>query len=146
MEGARNPLDVLSLTVSADGSDATLTLRVDEKPTTAHWVIEAESRWLSADREVFEEPIVQGAEDVNGSPSTRVVSCTLLLSCVFFHVGISYCISVVAVPICTEFRACLFARVQIWQLQPVHSNNAHMRIASSHDRQVAEIETVLTQR
>ena len=85
MEGARNPLDVLSLTVSADGSDATLALRVDVKPTsTDHWIIEAESTWLTADSEVFEEPIVKVAEDVNGSPSTRVVSCTLLLFYVFF--------------------------------------------------------------
>ena len=79
MEGARNPLDVLSLTVSADGSDATLALRVGEKPTTAHWIIEAESTWLTADSEVFEKPIVQDAEDVNGSSSTRVVSCTFSL-------------------------------------------------------------------
>ena len=83
---ARHPLGVLPLTVSVDGSDATLALRVDEKPTTAHWIIEAESTWLTADSEVFEEPIVTVAEDVNGSPSTRVVSCTLLLSYVFFHV------------------------------------------------------------
>ena len=80
MEEARHPLGILPLLVSVDGSDATLTLRVDEKPTTAHWVIEAESTWLSADSEVFEEPIVQGAEDVNGGSSTRVVSCTFLHS------------------------------------------------------------------
>ena len=90
LEDARHPLGVLPLTVSVDGSDATLALRVDVKPTTDHWIIEAESTWLTADSGVFEEPIVQGAEDVNGSPSTRVVSCTLLLSCVFFHVGIRY--------------------------------------------------------
>ena len=79
MEDARHPLGVLPLTVSVDGSDATLALRVDVKPTTDHWIIEAESTWLTADSEVFEEPIVKVAEDVNGSPSTRVVSCTLLL-------------------------------------------------------------------
>ena len=79
MEGARNPLDVLSLTVSADGSDATLALRVDEKPTTAHWIIEAESTWLTADKDVFEMPIMEDFEDVNGNPSARVVSCTFLL-------------------------------------------------------------------
>ena len=86
MEDARHPLGALPLTVSVDGSDATLALRVDVKPMTDHWIIEAESTWLTADSEVFEEPIVQVAEDVNGSPSTRVVSCTLLLSYVFFHV------------------------------------------------------------
>ena len=89
MDVARHPLGVLPLTVSVDGSDAALALRVDVKPTTAHWVVEAESTWLTADGEVFEEPIVKFAEDVNGSPSTRVVSvvsCTLLLSYVFFHV------------------------------------------------------------
>ena len=88
MENARHPLGVLPLTVSVDGSDATLALRVDVKPTTEadHWIIEADSTWLTADSEVFEEPIVKVAEDVNGSPSTRVVSCTLLLSYVFFHV------------------------------------------------------------
>ena len=91
MDDAQHPMGVLQLTVSADGSDATLALRVDEKPTTAHWIIEAESTWLTADSGVFEEPIVQGAEDVNGSPSTRVVSCTFLLSCGFFHVRIIYC-------------------------------------------------------
>ena len=80
MEGARHPLGVLPLTVSVDGSDTTLALRVDVKPTTpGHWIIEAESTWLTADSEVFEKPIAQAAEDVNGSPSTRVVSCTLLL-------------------------------------------------------------------
>ena len=84
MEDARHPLGVLPLTVSVDGSDATLALRVDVKPTTDHWIIEAESTWLTADSEVFEEPIVKVAEDVNGSPSTRVVSCTLLLFYVFF--------------------------------------------------------------
>ena len=76
MEDARHPLGVLPLTVSVDGSDATLALRVDVKPTTDHWIIEAGSTWLTADSEVFEEPIVKVAEDVNGSPSTRVVSCT----------------------------------------------------------------------
>ena len=86
LEDARHPLGVLPLTVSVDGSDATLALRVDVKPTTDHWIIEADSTWLTADSEVFEEPIVTVAEDVNGSPSTRVVSCTLLLSYVFFHV------------------------------------------------------------
>ena len=85
MEEARHPLGVLPFTVSVDASDATLALRVDEKPTTQHWIIEAESTWLTADSEVFEKPIVQAAEDVNGTPSTRVVSCTLLLSSVFFH-------------------------------------------------------------
>ena len=81
MNVARHPVGVLPLTVSVDGSDATLALRVDAKPTTAHWIIEAESTWLTADSGVFEKPIVQAAEDVNGSPSTRVVSCTFLLSC-----------------------------------------------------------------
>ena len=84
---ARYPLGVLPLTVSIDGSDATLALRVDVKPTTAHWIIAAESTWLTADSGVFEEPIVQGAEDVNGSPSTRVVSCALLLSSSFLYVS-----------------------------------------------------------
>ena len=79
MDEAQHPLGVLQFTVSADGSDATLALRADEKPTTAHWIIETESTWLTADSEVFEKPIAQAAEDVNGSPSTRVVSCTLLL-------------------------------------------------------------------
>ena len=78
---ARHPLGVLPLTVSADGSDATLALWVDEKPTSADWIVEAESTWLTADSEVFEKPIVEVAEDVNGSPSTRVVSCTHLLLC-----------------------------------------------------------------
>ena len=88
MDEARLPLGVLPLTVSVDGSDAALALRVDVKPTTAHYIIEADSTWLTADSEVFEEPIVQGAaEDVNGSPSTRVVSCAPLLSCVFDHAG-----------------------------------------------------------
>ena len=79
-------MGVLPITVSVDGSDATLALRVDVKPTTDHWIIEAESTWLTADSGVFEEPVVTAAEDVTGSPSTRVVSCTLLLSYVFFHV------------------------------------------------------------
>ena len=85
MEDARHPLGVLPLTMSVDGSDAALALRMDVKPTTDHWIIEADSTWLTADSEVFEEPIVKVAEDVNGSPSTRVVSCTLLLSYVFFN-------------------------------------------------------------
>ena len=79
MDVARYPLGVLPLTVSVDGSAATLALRVDKKPTTAHWVIEAESTWLTADSKVFEKPIVKVAEDVNGEPSTRVVSCILPL-------------------------------------------------------------------
>ena len=87
MEDARHPLGVLPLTMSIDGSDATLALRVDLKPTTDHWIIEADSTWLTADSEVFEEPIVQIAEDVSGSPSTRVVSCTPLLSYLRFHVS-----------------------------------------------------------
>ena len=86
MDEAQHPLGVLPFTVSADGSDASLALRVDVKPTTAHWIIEAESTWLTADNEVFEKPIVKAAEDMNGRPSTRVVSCTPLLSCVFVHV------------------------------------------------------------
>ena len=85
MDVARHPLGVLPLTVSVDGSDAALALRVDVKPTTAHWVVEAESTWLTADSGVFEKPIVEAAEDVNGRPSTRVVSCTHL-TFVFFHV------------------------------------------------------------
>ena len=76
MEDARHPLGVLPLTVSVDGSDATLALRVDVKPTTAHWIVEAESTWLTADSGVFEKPIVEAAEDVSGRPSKRVVSCT----------------------------------------------------------------------
>ena len=76
---AHHPLGVLPLTVSVDGSDAALALRVDVKPTTtAHWVVEAESTWLTADSGVFEKPIVEAAEDVNGRPSKRVVSCTPL--------------------------------------------------------------------
>ena len=86
MEEARLPLGVLPFSVSSDGSDATLALWMDEKPTTSHWIVEAESTWLTADNEVFEKPIVKAAEDVNGRPSTRVVSCTPLLSCVFIHV------------------------------------------------------------
>ena len=81
MDVARHPLGVLPLTVSVDGSDAALALRVDVKPTTAHWVVEAESTWLTADSGVFEKPIVEAAEDVNGRPSTRVVSCTPLRPC-----------------------------------------------------------------
>ena len=76
---ARHPLGVLPLTVSADGSDATLALWVDEKPTSADWIVEAESTWLTADSEVFEKPIVEVAEDVDGTPGTRVVSCAPLL-------------------------------------------------------------------
>ena len=79
MDAARHPVGVLPLTVSVDGSDAVLALRVDVKPTTAHWVVEAESTWLTADSGVFEKPIVEAAEDVNGRPSKRVVSCTPLL-------------------------------------------------------------------
>ena len=88
MEEARHPLGVLPLTVSVDGSAATLALWMDEKPTTSHWIVEAESTWMTADNDVFEKPIVKAAEDMNGSPSTRVVSCTplLLLSCGFAHV------------------------------------------------------------
>ena len=87
MDEAQHPLGVLQFTVSVDGSDATLALRVDEKPATAHWIVEADSTWLTVDSGVFEKPIVKPAEDVNGNPSTRVVSCTLLLSSfVFFHV------------------------------------------------------------
>ena len=83
MDAARHPLGVLPLTVSVDGSDATLALRVDVKPTTAHWIVEAESTWLTADSGVFEKPIVEAAEDVNGRPSTRVLSCTpLLFDCI----------------------------------------------------------------
>ena len=79
MDVARHPVGVLPLTVSVDGSDAALALRVDVKPTTAHWVVEAESTWLTADSGVFEKPIVEVAEDVNGTPSTRVVSCAIVL-------------------------------------------------------------------
>ena len=85
MDVAHHPLGVLPLTVSVDGSDAALALRMDVKPTTAHWIVEAESTWLTADSEVFEKPIVEAAEDVNGRASTRVVSCPLLRF-VFFHV------------------------------------------------------------
>ena len=86
MDEARLPLGVLTFSVSSDGSDATLALWMDEKPTTSHWIVEAESTWLTANSEVFEKPIVKAAEDVNGRPSTRVVSCTPLLSSVFIHV------------------------------------------------------------
>ena len=86
MDEARLPLAVLPFSVSSDGSDATLMLRTDEKPATSHWIVEAESTWLTADNEVFEKPIVKVAEDVNGSPSTRVLSCTPLLFCVFVRV------------------------------------------------------------
>ena len=79
MDVAHHPLGVLPLTVSVDGSDAALALRMDVKPTTAHWIVEAESTWLTADSEVFEKPIVEAAEDVNGKASTRVVSCTFVL-------------------------------------------------------------------
>ena len=82
---AHHPLGVLPLTVSVDGSDAALALRVDVKPTTTHWVVEAESTWLTADSGVFEKPIVEAAEDVNGRPSKRVVSCTPFFL-VLFHV------------------------------------------------------------
>ena len=85
MDEARLPLGVLQFSVSSDHSEATLALWVDEKPTTSHWIVEAESTWLTADSEVFEKPIVKAAEDVNGTPSTRVVSCTPPLSCFFFH-------------------------------------------------------------
>ena len=85
MNAARHPVGVVPLTVSVDGSDAALALRMDVKPTTAHWIVEAESTWLTADSEVFEKPIVEAAEDVNGRASTRVVSCTPL-PFVFFHV------------------------------------------------------------
>ena len=86
MDVARHPLGVLPFSVSSDGSDATVAVWMDEKPTTSHWIVEAESTWLTADSEVFEKPIVKAAEDVNGRPSTRVVSCTPLLSSVFIHV------------------------------------------------------------
>ena len=72
-------MGVLPFTVSSNGSDATLALWIDEKPTTSHWIVEADSTWLTADSDVFEKPIVKAAEDVNGRPSTRVVSCTFLL-------------------------------------------------------------------
>ena len=85
MGAARHPVGVLPLTVSVDGSDAALALRVDVQPTTAHWVVEAESTWLTADSGVFEKPIVEAAEDVSGRPSKRVVSCTPLLF-VLLHV------------------------------------------------------------
>ena len=86
MDEARLPLGALPFSVSSDRSDATLALWMDEKPTTSHWIVEAESTWLTADNEVFEKPIVKAAEDMNGRPSTRVVSCTPLLFCVFVPV------------------------------------------------------------
>ena len=87
MDEARLPLGALPFSVSSDGSDATLALWMDEKPTTSHWIVEAESTWLTADSGVFDKPIVQPAEDVDGNPSTRIVSCTFLLSsCASFHV------------------------------------------------------------
>ena len=79
MEEARLPLGILPFSVSSDGSDATLALWMKEKPTTSHWTIEAESTWLTVDSGVFEKPIVEAAEDVDGTPGTRVVSCTPLL-------------------------------------------------------------------
>ena len=85
MDVARHPVGVLPLTVSVDGSDAALALRVDVKPTTVHWTVQAESTWLTVDSGVFEKPIVEAAEDVDGTPGTRVVSCTPLLF-VLFHV------------------------------------------------------------
>ena len=85
MDEARLPLGVLPFSVSSDGSDASLVLS-NEKPTTSHWIVEAESTWLTVDCEVFEKPILEATEDENGRPSTRVVSCTPLLSCVFVHV------------------------------------------------------------
>ena len=92
MDVAHHPFGVLPLTVSVDGSDATLQLWMDEKPSTGWsrgypWIIEAESTWLTADSGVFEEPIVKAAEDADGNPSTRVVSCTFLLSYVFSPVS-----------------------------------------------------------
>ena len=86
MDAARHPVGVLPLTVSVDGSDAALALRVDVKPTTAHWIVEAESTWLTADSGVFEKPIVEAAEDVNGRPSKRVVSCTRFSLCYCMYV------------------------------------------------------------
>ena len=86
MEEARLPFDTLPFSVSRDGSDATLALWMDEKPTTSHWIVEAESTWLTVDNEVFEKPIVKAAEDVNGSPSTCVVSCTF---CFYVRASIS---------------------------------------------------------
>ena len=85
MDVAHHPLGVLPLTVSVDGSDAALALRMDVKPTTAHWIVEAESTWLTADSEVFEKPIVEATEDVNDRASTRVMSCEPLRF-VLFHV------------------------------------------------------------
>ena len=86
MDEARLPWGILPFSVSCDGSDATLALWMDEKPATSQWVVEAESTWLTADSEVFEKPIVKAAEDVNGRPSTRVLSCTRSLSCAFVKV------------------------------------------------------------
>ena len=86
MEEARLPFDTLPFSVSRDGSDATLALWVNEKPTTSHWIVEAEFTWLTADREVFETPIVKAAEDVNGRPSTRIVSCTRVQTYAFVKV------------------------------------------------------------
>ena len=86
MDAARHPVGVLPLTVSVDGSDAALALRVDVQPTTAHWVVEAESTWLTVDSGVFEKPIVEAAEDVNGKPSKRVVSCTPFSLCYCMYV------------------------------------------------------------
>ena len=86
MDEARLPMGILPFSVSSDGSDATLALWMKERPATSHWIVEAESSWLTADSEVFEKPIVKAAEDVNGRPNMRVLSCTPLLSCLLVHV------------------------------------------------------------
>ena len=79
MDEARLPFGILPFSVSSDGSDATLALWMNEKPNVSNWIVEAESTWLTADSGVFEKPILKPAEDVNGNPSARVVSCTFLL-------------------------------------------------------------------
>ena len=140
MDEARHPLDVLPLTVSVDGSDAALALRMDVKPTTAHWIIEAESTWLTADSGVFEKPIAEVAEDVNGSPSTHVVSCTFcFLLCSSMHDSIlAVVVSKEMHGMLSKFQFCLRA-FKDWTFEQstfehavhaVHSNIAHIRVVS----------------
>ena len=145
VEGARHPLGVLPLTVSVDGSDATLQLWMDEKPTTGWsrgypWIIEAESTWLTVDSGVFEEPIAEVAEDVNGSPSTHVVSCTFcFLLCSSIHDSIlAVVVSKELHGMLSKFQFCLRA-FKDWTFEhstfehavhAVHSNIAHIRVVS----------------